>query len=281
MVPPCYREEILRGLHNDVGHPGQERTMRLIRDRFYWPGVGADVTNWINSCERCIRRKSTIAKEPLINVQSSYPLDLVCIDFLSLEPAKGNIGNVLIITDHYTKFAKAVPTKNQTAKPTAEALFNEFITNFGIPTRLHSDQGANFESQIITELCNLMRMKKSHTTPYHPQGNAGPERFNRTLLSMLGTLEEDEKKDWKKYVSSLVYYYNCTPHETTKTSPFQLLFGQKPKLPIDAVFQNARLDTDVSESTQQYLEDLQMRISKAHDVVKQVTEKSQVKQKTY
>ena len=281
VVPPCYREEILRGLHNDVGHPGQERTMRLIRDRFYWPGVGADVTNWINSCERCIRRKSTVAKEPLINVQSSYPLDLVCIDFLSLEPAKGNIGNVLIITDHYTKFAKAVPTRNQTAKTTAEALFNEFITNFGLPTRLHSDQGANFESQIITELCNLMGMKKSHTTPYHPQGNAGPERFNRTLLSMLGTLEEDEKKDWKKYVSSLVYYYNCTPHETTKTSPFELLFGRKPKLPIDAVFQNARQDTDVSESTQQYLEDLQMRICKAHDVVKQVTEKSQVKQKAY
>ena len=280
VVPPCYREEILRGLHNDVGHPGQERTMRLIRDRFYWPGVGVDVTNWINSCERCIRRKSTVAKEPLINVQSSYPLDLVCIDFLSLEPAKGNIGNVLIITDHYTKFAKAVPTRNQTAKTTAEALFNEFITNFGIPTRLHSDQGANFESQIITELCNLMGMKKSHTTPYHPQGNAGPERFNRTLLSMLGTLE-DEKKDWKKYVSSLVYYYNCTPHETTKTSPFELLFGRKPKLPIDAVFQNARQDTDVSESTQQYLEDLQMRICKAHDVVKQVTEKSQVKQKAY
>jgi len=198
VVPQGYREEILKGIHNDMGHPGQERTMRLIRDRFYWPGVASDVTEWISKCDRCLRRKSKIDKAPLVNIHTSYPLELVCMDFLSLEPSKGNFGNILIITDHYTKFAKAIPTKNQTAKTTAEALYNNFIVNFGIPTRLHSDQGANFESNIIAELCRIMNIKKSHTTPYHPQGNAGPERFNRTLLSMLGTLEDEQKSDWKK-----------------------------------------------------------------------------------
>jgi transposase InsO family protein len=102
----------------------------------------------------------------------------VCFDFLTLEPSKGNIGNILVITDHYTKYALAVPTKNQTARKTAEAFYNNFIIHYGIPTRLHSDQGAIFESQIIKELFEIMNIKKSHTTPYHPQGNSGPERFN-------------------------------------------------------------------------------------------------------
>ena len=150
-------------------------------------------------------RKSTTDRAPLVSVQSYYPLDLVCIDYLTLEPSKGNIGNVLIITDHYTKFARAIPTKNQTARTTAEALYNDFIVHFGIHNRIHSDQGANFESRTISELCRIIGIKKSHTTPYHPEGNAGPERFNRTLLSMLGTLEADQKSDWRKYVNSLVY----------------------------------------------------------------------------
>ena len=145
------------------------------------------VDKWVTKCERCLRRKSsTNERAPLVNVSTTYPLELVCFDYLTLEPSKGGISNILVITDHFTKYAMAVPTRNQTAKTTAEAFFNNFVVNLGIPTRLHSDQGANFESDIIKELCLLMNTKKTHTTPYHPQGNAGPERFNRTLLDMLG-----------------------------------------------------------------------------------------------
>jgi len=280
VIPEGHRKEILQSLHSDVGHPGQERTMRLMRERFYWPGMGADIAKWIESCERCIRRKSTPERAPLINIQSSYPLELLCIDFLSLEPSKGNIGNILVITDHYTKFAKAIPTKNQTARTTAEALYNEFFVHFGFPTRLHSDQGANFESEIISELCRLTSMRKSHTTPYHPQGNSGPERFNRTLLGMLGTLEDDQKKDWGKYVRSLVYFYNCTPHETTRFSPYELLFGRKPKLPIDVAFEQAN-ERSTNKTSREYLQDLQERMVKAHKIVQENSGKAKAKQKKY
>jgi len=88
------------------------------------------------------------------------------MDFLCLESCKGKYSNILIITDHYTKFAKATPTRNQTARTTAEALFHNFIVYFEIPTKLHSDQGTNFESQVVTELCSLLNIKESHTTPY-------------------------------------------------------------------------------------------------------------------
>ena len=158
--------------------------------------MSTDIENWINRCDRCMRRKSsTSERAPLVNIHTTYPLELVCIDYLTLEPSKGGISNVLIITDHFTKYALAIPTKNQTAKTTAEAFYNNFVVNYGIPTRLHSDQGVNFESEIIKELCQITNMKKTHTTPYHPQGNAGPERFNRTLLDMLGTLENEKKRD--------------------------------------------------------------------------------------
>ena len=130
------------------------------------------------------------------------------MDFLSLEQSKGGHQSILVITDHFTRYAQAVPTKNQTARTTAHALFETFIVHYGIPRRIHTDQGANFESHVIKELCTLTGMQKSRTTSYHPMGNGTWERFNRTLLNMLGTLEEHQKANWRAYVPTLVHAYN-------------------------------------------------------------------------
>ena len=119
------------------------------------------------------------------------------MDYLTLEPAKG-VCNVLMITDRFTKYALAVATKNQTAKITAKVFTDSFKTHFGILTHIHSDQGACFESDIIKELCKITGMTKSKTSPYHPKGNPILERFNRTLLIMLGTCEPEKKSDCKK-----------------------------------------------------------------------------------
>jgi transposase InsO family protein len=119
------------------------------------------------------------------------------VDFLSLEPSKGAVENILVVTDQFSRYAQAFPTKNQTAQTTAKVLFENFIVHYGFPKRLHSDQGRNFESATIKSLCELAGVKKSRTTPYHPMGNGQCERFNRTLLSMLGTLSSEQKADWK------------------------------------------------------------------------------------
>ena len=125
------------------------------------------------------------------------------MDFLTLEKSLGGFQHMLVITDHFTRYAMAVPTRNQTARTTAEAFFNNFIDNFGLPKKIHSDQGANFEGKLIKELCNITGMKKSRTSPYHPSGNGMTEKFNRTLLDMLGTIEPAKKSDWKSYVSPI------------------------------------------------------------------------------
>ena len=281
VLPSCFIEQVLKGLHNDMGHPNKDRTLSLLRDRFFWPGMTSDTETWISNCDRCIKRKSkTDVRAPLVNIVTTYPLELVCLDYLTLEPSKGNISNVLVITDHFTRFAVAIPTRNQTAKTTADALYNEFIVRYGIPARLHSDQGANFQSSIIKELCQIMGIDKSRTSIYHAAGNGMTERFNRTLISMLGTLEPDKKKNWKQYVAPLVQAYNCIKHESTGYSPYMLLFGREPRLPVDIAFGlSPNNNSDISYTD--YITNLQSKISEAFDIVHKNADKARNKQKKY
>ena len=135
------------------------------------------------------RHHRTTELHSLVSIRTTSPLQLVYMDYLTLEPSTGGQQNILIITDHFTRYAQAIPARNQTARTTAEVLFNNYIVHYGILERLHSDQGANFESKVIEELCRMTGITKSRTTSYHPHGNGMCERFNRTLLKMLGTLD--------------------------------------------------------------------------------------------
>lgn len=276
VIPRKYKDKVLTELHDKFGHPGRERTASLIKDRFYWIGMNQDIDNWIKNCNRCVHRKSTNQKAPLVNITSTYPLELVCIDFLTLEESKGGYQHVLVMTDHYTRFAQAIPTKNMTAKTNAEALFNNFINYYGIPTRIHSDQGANFESQIIKELCLITGMRKSRTTSYHAMGNGQCERYNRTLLNMLGTLKPEQKQNWKLHINPLVHAYNCTRNESTGVSPYFLMFGRNPRLAIDEEF---GLQKTEWKSTSKYINNLKENMKSAYELVTRNMKKSLEKQK--
>lgn len=140
-----------------------------------------------------------------------------------------------MLTDHFTKFAIAIPTPNQKARTVAKRLWDNFMVYNGVPEGLHTDQGPDFESKLIKELCEVAGIKKCRTTPYHPRGNP-VERFNRTLLDMLGTLEAKQKSKWKDFVKPLVHAYNCTKNETTGYTPYELMFGRSPRLPVDLAF---------------------------------------------
>lgn len=280
LLPTEFVDKALRGLHDDIGHPGRNRLISLLKDRFYWPNMSKDVELWVKNCQRCIRAKTpTNVRAPLVGIQTSHPLELVCMDYLSLEPSKGGHHSILVITDHFTRYAQAIPTRNQTAKTTAEVLFNHFFVHYGIPRRLHSDMGQNFESQVIAELCRLTGMVKSRTTPYHPIGNGMTERFNRTLLSMLRTLNPDQKKDWKSYVSPLVHAYNCTRHESTNVSPFKLMFGREPRLPLDIAFGLGNLMAQEQQTLSNYARDLKERLSYSYDLASRIASKSRRRQK--
>ena len=262
-VPKHFRERALFGCHDDVGHQGILRTLSLLRERFYWPGMQEEATQYVMHCSRCLRRKTPPQVAPLQPILVTQPLELVHMDFLSLEPSKGNIENVLVITDHFTRYALAYPSKTQTAQATARILWDNFICHYGFPERFISDQGRNFESDLIKELCKIAGVKKVHTTPYHPQGNGQCERFNSTLCNMLGTLSEEEKSDWKSHLGCMTHAYNCTKHASTTYSPYYLMFGRHPRLPIDIEFGMNKPNCSDNSSKSRYIQKLRRRLNYA------------------
>ena len=281
VLPESKREVALKGLHDDVGHQGRDKTLWLVKQRFYWPGFESDVVQKVQSCARCTCSKtSAIPSAELVTIESSRPLELVCMDFLSLEKSKGGIEDILVITDHFTRYSVAVPTRNQKAKTTAEALYKHFIIPYSFPERLHSDRGQNFESKVIKELCKMAGVKKSRTTPYHPMGNGGVERFNATLLKMLSSLTETEKSDWKSYVAPLVHAYNATRHESTGFSPHFLMFGWHPRLAIDA-YLGLESRTEGGKSRTSYAQKLKKRLQFAYKVASEHSRKKGRKYKEH
>ena len=263
VVPKSFRERALLGCHDDVGHQGILRTLSLLRERFYWPGMQEEATQHVLKCSRCLRRKHPPQVAPLQPILVTQPLELVHMDYLSLEPSKGNIENVLVITDHFTRYALAYPSKTQTAQATARILWDNFICHYGFPEKFISDQGRNFESDLIKELCKIAGVKKIHTTPYHPQGNGQCERFNSTLCNMLGTLSEEEKSDWKSHLGCMTHAYNCTKHASTTYSPYYLMFGRHPRLPIDVEFGLNKPNCSDNSSKSRYIQKLRRRLNYA------------------
>ena len=263
VVPKLFRERALSGCHDDVGHQGILRTLSLLRERFYWPGMQEEATQYVMRCSRCLRRKTPPQVAPLQPILVTQPLELVHMDYLSLEPSKGNIENVLVITDHFTRYALAYPSKTQTAQATARILWDNFICHYGFPEKFISDQGRNFESDLIKELCKIAGVKKVHTTPYHPQGNGQCERFNSTLCNMLGTLSDEEKSDWKSHFGCMTHAYNCTKHASTTYSPYYLMFGRHPRLPIDIEFGLHKPNCSDNSSKSRYIQKLRRRLNYA------------------
>lgn len=221
-----------------MGHLLVEKTLDLIRERFYWPKVHHDVEHFVTEVCECVKKKKPCrqTRAPLTPIMTTYPFELVSIDFLHLDKCKNGYEYILVVMDHFTRFGQAYTTKNKSAKTVADKLFKDFALKLGFPSKLHHDMGGEFENRLMTRLKELSGIQGSHTTPYHPQGNGQVERFNRSLLSMLRTLEEEEKKDWKESLSKVVHAYNCTKNESTDYTPYYLIFGRSPRLPMDLLF---------------------------------------------
>ena len=202
------------------------------------------------------------------------------MDYLTLEPSKGNIENVLVITDHFARYALAYASKTQTAQATARILWDNFICHYGFPEQFISDQGRNFESDLIQELCKIAGVKKLHTTPYHPQSNGQCERFNSTLCNMLGTLSDEEKSDWKSHLGCMTHACNCTKHASTTYSPYYLMFGRHPRLPIDVAFGLHKPNCSDNCSKSRYIQKLRRRLNYAHKKASKYSSEQAQKYKT-
>ena len=273
VIPRVLRRLILKELHGGVsgGHLGEQKTTNRLKERFYWPGYSQDVQMWCRNCAACATRKTPApkARAPLVNIQAGYPLQLIAMDIMGPFPDNGS-GNsyILVVSDYFTRWVEAYAIPNQEATTVAVKLVEEFFCRFSIPERLHSDQGRQFESLLIADICRLLQIHKSRTTPYHPQSDGLVERMNRTILSMLAVCAKDHPSDWERYLHQVCLAYNSSVHPTTGYTPFFLMFGRQARLPVDLTI---NMNHSTATSPDQYSEKLQLALQEAHDNVKQET----------
>lgn len=139
------------------------------------------------------------------------------------------------MTDLFSRYAFAVPTRDQTAVTTVRALCDHLVREFGCPERLVTDQGAAFESQLLKQLCEVYGCRKSRTSPYHPQGNGACECLNQTLINLLSTLDPELQPQWHNQLPYLVQAYNNSVHASTGMTPHFVVFGRHARLPVDLI----------------------------------------------
>ena len=237
VVPQALREELLQDLHGGVmgGHLGAEKTLGRLRERFYWPGSTRDVSECCRTCANCATKKTPAPKQraPLQTIKAGYPLQIVAVDITGPFPESVN-GNSYILDacDYFTRWTEAYAIPNQEATTVARKLVNELFCRFSPPEQLHSDQGRQFESELVHEICRVLGISKSRTTPYHPQSDGLVERFNKTLQHMLATTVRVHPFDWEELPPMVCMAYNTSTHSTTGYTPFYLMFGREARMPV-------------------------------------------------
>ena len=224
VVPRSLQDTVLESLHCGLtaGHLGIKKTISKVKKSFYWYRMKESIRTWIKNCTVCGARKSPNKK--LKSTPQNYsvgaPMDRVATDILGPFPQSSS-GNryILLVGDYFTRWIEAYAIPEFSAKTVAEKLVHEFFSRFGTPFDLHSDQGRNYEASLFKEVCRLLEINKTRSSPYHPQSNGMIERFNRTLLDMIAVYTDQNQTDWDKYLPMLTSAYRSCAHEKTGLYP--------------------------------------------------------------
>ena len=212
VVPQIHRSAALDGCHHEAAHQGQCRSLSLMQERFWWPGMARDLRNHIKKCGHCRKFEATLPIAPLKPLTCSGPGELLHVDFTSIEETvplqqEPVIRNVMVMQDHFSKYVVAYVVKDQTACTATETLRNGYFGLFGAPAYLVIDQGKAFTGHLIMNLCELYGVQKLRTLPYHAQTNGQVEWMNQKIICMIGKLEQDKKAHWSEHLPEMLSAY--------------------------------------------------------------------------
>ena len=284
VAPATLRAEILEALHGlrISGHMGIARTIERVKYRFYWPGLSADVARWCAICAICAARKGKPPpkRAPMETQPVGAPFERIALDILDTRKvtAKGN-QYILVIYDYFTKWMDAFALKRHTAQIVAEVVLKRFVLYHGIPTRIHSDQGREFESELFSCLLKMLNVEKSRTAPYRAQSNGAVERVNRTILNLLSAYTNERSLDWDEHLCFVTMAYRSSVHSCTGCTPFSMVYGREMTLPVDLMYPSAQDFGRVPQCGPEYVEWVRRAISSAHIFARLHLEKAAVRQK--
>jgi len=234
-----------------------------------------DIDAWCRQCEGCAISRGPPSRPHghLRKVSAGAPMDLVAIEILSGLPVTlDGYKYLLIATDYFTKWLEAIPLCDAEAHTCMRALYSAFFSRFGLPRQIHSDQGSNFESMLVAELCSIAGINKTRTTPFHPRSNGQTERANRTILQMLRASIDADR------LPALLAAYRMTPHSVTGISPNVATMGREVLLPASLIVQPPEEPVAVSTS---FAAEFRQNMRNAHASVRSATSRAANTQKNY
>lgn len=275
VVPQKMRRDVMLENHDSVisGHLGCKKTLEKIRQRYYWYAMKGEVDLHLKQCDVCAadKKPNKLPRAPMGTIVTGAPLDVIATDYMGPFPVTEQ-GNryVLVLTDHFSKYVEVLAVPDQTAETCASKILNEFICRWGCPLSIHSDQGRNYESRVFKELCRMLEIRKTRTSPRNPRGNGQTERFNRTLIRMIKAYLCDEQDQWDRNLGCLAGAYRATPNESTGLTPNLLTMGREVRLPSELVFGSSTvLDGQEVTSYGDYVNVLRSRLQRAHQVARE------------
>ena len=281
------REEIVSGAHAGFGdsveskalggYLGFDKTEEKIVSRVWWPSIRKDVRNYIKACDRCQRRAPRLQKgsEQLHPVEiPHHPWSQIGVDICSMPTSKEGYTCMVVTVDYFSKWTEAEALHRKTAEGVANFLYN-CICRHGCFDIQINDRGRDFVNSISTELHRLTGVKQKITSPYHPQANGLVERSNRTIQDMMMKLFSDASlvDDWPKALPGILFALRTSKHASTKYSPFFLLYGREPKLPVELTGQQfpaskTQADTEWAYSEQQYPDKKKAETKRAYSEIR-------------
>ena len=282
-IPAALKHEILLAGHDDptAGHLGIFKTYEKLRLRYYWRGMFQDVQHWCRSCVHCAMKKTPRArhKAPLLPIPVEGAFDRVAVDCVGpFPPSKSGNRYLVVFSDYLTRWPEAFAVPTIDAPVIARLFVDEIIGRHGAPRTLLSDRGQNFMSRFIREVCKITNTEKVNTTAYHPQTDGLVERLNGTLVQSLSMYVSTNQKDWDQHLQSVLLAYRVSPSETTGESPFYLLYGRDPRLPLDVSLLAPSPD-DLTPSVAEHRARIVRHIEEAQEMARSNIQRAQQRMK--